>query len=1207
VDQPSLAAGLRAAAAQAIKVSGETRQLLARIADLEAEVSRLRKLVVPFSWNPISILFTQGTASSVNLAAFLRNPDNRSITYSAIGSLPTGVTLSGSVVSYNGSGSTANTSVQFRASSGPYTAESASTVVAISGAPAVNTEPVWRANTPAGFTYTQGTGGTVFLAPYGFDAEGDPFEFYRTGSAVDTAPGSVSVATDGLLTIPSTLSVGAYPFEVDVRAVLVSVPGNLPTLTLSNGGTGKPWTVGHAFKRGDVIAGRYLYATATNGLLSGVQAVARNYWSDGSLKFAVISGVGASEVQLGTTTTIPFSGEVALSSSPASVTFTGGITGTYACPTTDTVGTWNKSSAHLARKISGTVMTERHYYVPTSDAHVAVWFYVRSYTEGSIEVETVVENGWLNLATPTAKAYSVNVSVGGSSRYSGSLTHYHHSRWSRVDWVGTDPAITPVHNVAYLKSSKVVPNFSSFGTATDFAYNTTSAPFTTGNWRTNWHGGGDGVKDQIGLLPPWEALHLTTGNATTYASTLANARLAGGLPAHYRDETTGRPFLFTAYPTLSKQNSTLPAETGGVLVDIESGYPAAAHSPAMGYYPYLLTGRWNFLEETQFWAQNHWLGLHPTYQGTGTDRRWFGDQTRAVAWALRQVAMATTVTPDSDTLKAQFTALLNANLDYTNTNSVASGTYYTPLGIINPPPLDADGRSNTYLDCAPWQDDFLAASLGFAYDMEATTSASLVAVRDHAYKFIVGRLTTPYEYRRVAQYRIPVASPENYIPLATYFTTFAQVYSGLVNELTLNDGSLAGTALQSALQAGDAITDDWTYGYLGAALAACSYAVSHNAPGASAAYSRLTGSSSYALTSAYADYPKWGVTASSTSVASTLATTGNGLPANAWSSNLGNSSLNTQTLAGAILLRPLEAHDNASVAVLTNWSSKGTFDPTAGRLIWSGARAGVNAPGYPYGQRMVQYDETADTWTAINDPFGANISHGFDSQDINVSGRRYYRSIGSAGIGQWNLDTNAYIGLTTYQNPGFSTFPMVAYMANVNKVFAWYARSGGKRVAFDVASQTMGAESVVTNYTDLSGVTGNACYVSAAGKVLFGIAGATSCYTFDGTTETAAATAPVVFGTQEESVNHCLLVAHPTEAAALMFAANGNVYKYTFGTNTWSTVSSIPSGIYDTLSVNDRVSRTFATTIPAHGSLSTGVIALVGYRGASSVFALYKP
>ncbi len=281
------------------------------------------------------------------------------------------------------------------------------------------------------------------------------------------------------------------------------------------------------------------------------------------------------------------------------------------------------------------------------------------------------------------------------------------------------------------------------------------------------------------------------------------------------------------------------------------------------------------------------------------------------------------------------------------------------------------------------------------------------------------------------------------------------------------------------------------------------------------------------------------------------------------------------------------------------------------KLLWSGACAGSNGPGFPNGQGFVQYDEAADIWSTIRNPFGTNTSHGFDAQDIDVRGRRYYRSIGGAGLAQWNLDTNSYIGMTAHPNAGFSTFPIVAFhpgMGEAGKVVVIYYRAdAGRVITFDPSTQSFDAERP-SPYRDEWGVPGNCCFVTAANKILFGSAGGKEAYTIDadGTIAPIAA-APANFGTQEDDASHCLLVPHPTLGAAFMFSSNGNVYKYAFSSNSWSLVGQMPSGVCDTLYAKDKVSRSFAVAVPAHRALDNDVIAFVGYRDESSVFHLYRP
>jgi hypothetical protein len=177
-------------------------------------VSRLRKTPQPFRWTSIPLAFTQGQAGTpVNLASYLSNPQNRTITYSVVGTLPTGVTLSGSTVSYNGSSLASTSSVRFRATSGSYVADSDVTTVSIAVV-ASNSEPVWI--TPAALTAPAPNTPFIFTLT-ATDADSDPINFIvgaLPGNAVATAQvqsgGSRAIVVSG-----TGLSPGTYSFTID--------------------------------------------------------------------------------------------------------------------------------------------------------------------------------------------------------------------------------------------------------------------------------------------------------------------------------------------------------------------------------------------------------------------------------------------------------------------------------------------------------------------------------------------------------------------------------------------------------------------------------------------------------------------------------------------------------------------------------------------------------------------------------------------------------------------------------------------------------------------------------------------------------------------------------------------------------------------------------------------------------------------------------
>jgi hypothetical protein len=179
-------------------------------------MSRLRKTVVPFSWQTIIVSFTQGTAGSVNLASRLTNPRSYPITYSVVGTLPTGVTLSGSTVSYNGTGSAATNNVQFVATSGTYVAYSSPVAVNIVAGTPVNADPVW--------VTLAGLGSIVSGAPFSFtltatDAEADLINFihgappFGTITTQQQSGGTRSLTWSG--TAPTVTTDTVYTFAVD--------------------------------------------------------------------------------------------------------------------------------------------------------------------------------------------------------------------------------------------------------------------------------------------------------------------------------------------------------------------------------------------------------------------------------------------------------------------------------------------------------------------------------------------------------------------------------------------------------------------------------------------------------------------------------------------------------------------------------------------------------------------------------------------------------------------------------------------------------------------------------------------------------------------------------------------------------------------------------------------------------------------------------
>lgn len=467
------------------------------------------------------------------------------------------------------------------------------------------------------------------------------------------------------------------------------------TLTSSSTRSAAPFAIGHAFKQGDVPAGSQLVADFTD-----FQVTPKNVWGDGSLKFAIVAGrVGVSAgVPLAVAMSIgtPAAGTVlntaSLKATGIVASVSAGVFGSTAWATTDwdapfmTLVFGPRMSSWTYRKAIGT------------DPHLVAWLEVRLWAGGEVEVLPWVENGYLLVANPSNKAETYTFSLGGAQRFSASLDILNHTRTPLVSgtafayWLGADPLIIPSHNSAYLQSTKVSPKYSAVASESILASLPSSyLPFQQGNYSPSM--GMPGYHPSIGILPQWDVAYITSSDPRAYAAVVANGYSAGRFGIHFRDETTNRPIKFSSYPKLvcdsssgvihtglSSTNFTTPTATGTT----PPGW-TDTHSPSVGFVPYLVTGRFYFAEQMQFAATTNYLlngdlnrqdsaGIFLSSSGSNT--------TRGVAWAIRTLAQAAALTPDTDPLQVELVNSTSSNIDWNHTRYVA--TPNNPQGFVQP-------------------------------------------------------------------------------------------------------------------------------------------------------------------------------------------------------------------------------------------------------------------------------------------------------------------------------------------------------------------------------------------------------------------------------------------------------------------------------------------------------------------------------------------
>lgn len=651
-----------------------------------------------------------------------------------------------------------------------------------------------------------------------------------------------------------------------------------------------PFTIGHAFRRGEVPVGQFITANTPT-----FQADVKNTWTDGSVKFAVLSGEvttdanGVVTLQLASTESPPTGTPPTLESvqntlKDGSIEFHGDVEETVDVPSVLTTVTPFRSEYN-----AGKAMTEWHWRVPVgSDPFLEAWLFVRAYASGAVELELAVENGRLLLPNPSTKTYSVSVSYAGSERYSATIQHHYQSRWSRVDWYGEDPNLTAALDTAYLMETRLVPNYAWLDPTDDVlnAPDQSYTPMTLPNLPEAM--GNTGAQDFIGLLMKVDALYLTShGDPRAWNAVLATARGFGTYQTHFRDEKTNLPLAFSDHPHLcvSQDGNNIganPQSTTGEATPAGTGAPApgtwdAPHSPAPGYMAYLLTGRRVFLDELQFVTTAHYLSSGDGNRGASDSifESTSAGTVRGAAWSLRTLAMATAMTPDDEPLRSELANAWAANMAHYRARYVDGssdgGKFVNQLGVVLSYQTNGVNTSeyepgNAHLFMASWMQAFLGASIGYAWDMEPVSDAAAIsdheAFRNFLYRHAVGMAgdDSGFNYRRGASYAMPYTQTESSDPLVWY-PDFAQLRAAHESHYGLSplsgNGALKQHDSDDDLTSGDSST--WPEGYWANMTPALAYAVEHAAPGAAEGLLRIQSSASWDFTAACSANPVWGI------------------------------------------------------------------------------------------------------------------------------------------------------------------------------------------------------------------------------------------------------------------------------------------------------------------------------------------------------------
>ncbi|SFN54293.1 hypothetical protein [Dokdonella immobilis] len=623
---------------------------------------------------------------------------------------------------------------------------------------------------------------------------------------------------------------------------LISFASPVTTLRLHSTQSGlHVFTAGLGFRKGDVPDFAHLQ-------LADSQVTVKARWNDGSVKHAIAAGQISlvagqnTEVVVESVATEP--GGTALTASdiqnanPSALVDLGAV-GAVSLSTllATPVRTW----------ISGPEMVEAHYRAsPNGNANIAIWFQVRLYKSGQLWVRTWVDNGRLDVAA-SDRSYVPSVVIGGVQVFDNGgavLTHFAHTRWSQEAWIGAASPVEADIDTGYLVSTRLLPNFfgDTPGQAALDGLTQVYVPFSPAGWTPQM--GETGFQDQIGLLPLWDALYVTShADSRARKAVMAQTLALNSYPIVWKDSVTQATPLPSARPTWTvdgpNQGGATSIGAGALVWDI-------AHHGSGGYLAYLISGDYYALETMADQAALCYL-MNTSGNGSGTARLMTG-QTRGMAWCLRTLSQYVGIAPSGDPIAADYRALLASNIAHwagvVDTLGASGIGYFYEYDID----LYAPGT------IAPWQQHFMMQALGLGSDLEPLANMSAYErVRDWLYQGAVGILGTGagYCFNYASVYNAKISDGGNDNP-ASWYPTWAQVFA------ETHGSAACGNALLG--NSGGAPSAAAT-GYWGNLLPAIAYAVDHQASGAAAAWQRLTGASNWPVlrNSGFGAIPNWGI------------------------------------------------------------------------------------------------------------------------------------------------------------------------------------------------------------------------------------------------------------------------------------------------------------------------------------------------------------
>ena len=281
-----------------------------------------------------------------------------------------------------------------------------------------------------------------------------------------------------------------------------------------------------------------------------------------------------------------------------------------------------------------------------------------------------------------------------------------------------------------------------------------------------------GGREEIGTYPAWQARFLVNQTPELKELLLAMGNVAGSFSAHFAKNNPAEIWTVDEKPDYWLDNRMLNTNNKPLnnMVGRRFSYENA-HAGSLAYIPYLVSGDRYFADEMLYYANFAIMHTNPSQTYTTQDRYRQGErgllwrnETRGMAWALRNVTDAANYLPDSSQYQAMLRRVVRENLrdlDRYLKEMESDAPIVITIGSVS----SITSGTAELLQTSPWQIGFLAWAVAHAVltlEISDKGNAGIYA-RDRLFKMLFEPAIkkTGFEPEYITAYRIIMAELVN--------------------------------------------------------------------------------------------------------------------------------------------------------------------------------------------------------------------------------------------------------------------------------------------------------------------------------------------------------------------------------------------------------------------------------------------------------------